>query len=135
MNETNPQIILKIGFEIKRLANISLESIERIPVGHIWLGEGESNWFVPILKWAIDETFAKLIEQRIRAGDLTKVSKVYTWTVDPKWVIKYYLETGIDAVITNYPQNVDEAIAEFNNKSEAMKFRLATLDDDPFAIF
>ena len=133
LNETNPQIILKIGFEIKRLAAVSQESLQRIPVGHIWLGEGASNWFVPVLKWALNETLAKLVEQKIRAADLTKVSKVYTWTVDPKWLIRYYLQTGIDAIITNYPQNVNQAIDEFNKKSRGIKFRLATLDDNPFA--
>ena len=46
-----------------------------------------------------------------------------------------YLKTGIDAIITNYPQNVNEALTEFNKKSKGMKFRLATLEDDPFAIF
>ena len=77
LNATNPRIMRKIGFDVKRLSAIDQETFHRIPTGHIWLSEGETNWFVPFLQWAIKETLAKLIEQR--NGDaLTNVSKVIT---------------------------------------------------------
>lgn len=46
--------------------------------------------------------------------------------------MKYYLKTGLDGIITNYPQNVNKVLQEFKEKSKGMKYRLATLDDDPF---
>ena len=130
VNETNPEILFKIGFDVENSSAMDLESLHRIPAGHFWLSNGASNWFVPLMQGMIKKHLVELVAKR-DSGE-AKESKVYSWTIDHKWTIQSYLETGLDAIVTNRPQNVNEAIAEFNRKSNGLKFRLATLDDDPF---
>ena len=61
-------------------------------------------------------------------------SKVYAWTLDKQSTAVKYLKIHLDGVITNFPGQVNKAIAQYNRNRGAGedRVRLATLNDNPF---
>ena len=136
-----PDIISKIGFEINSEKNLTdpqdlEEAFKKIGVtpGHMWLSNGVTNWFIPVKKSSIRKKLISLVNYKDSSDGY--VSKVYTWSVNLRSTARFFLETGIDGIISNNPQNVIKAVNDINggrgNGTPGEKFKLATLEDNPF---
>lgn len=139
LNATRPDIVTKIGFDINSEKDHGEpEDLQEffkeigVPHGRMWLSEGITNWFFPVSKNKIIEELEDLVQYK-ENGD-GYISKVYAWTVNLVSTTKSLLETGIDGIITNNPENFLKAMTDFNKevKHGEEKLRLATLADDPF---
>lgn len=119
--------LAKVGFDVG--LNDDLNSIRRMwnklnVKSNLWQGDGISNCIRPLkddirLKNAI----------RIRDSQNGFMEKVYDWTVDLTTNIRSSLRSGVDAILTNFPERVHSVLLE---KEFRENYRLATRDDNPF---
>ncbi|XP_046844854.1 dermonecrotic toxin LiSicTox-betaID1-like [Xenia sp. Carnegie-2017] len=121
--------IKSVGFDVSEddRSSAEKEKIFRevgVPSGHAWLSIGATNWFFTKLH------LKELKEQVKYREEKGYFSKVYTWSVNRVSTAEKYLEIDLDGMITNDPENINEAMNRFNKHSD--KVRLATLSDDPF---
>jgi len=119
-----------VGFDVgmnDNLNEISLMWNELNGItSNIWQGDGLTNC-------------ANIIRGVDRLKDAISVRngqghfrKIYYWTADILYQIRTVLRLGIDAILTNRPERVRQALEEPEFRS---KYRLATPFDDPFAQF
>lgn len=93
---------------------------------NIWQGDGLTNC-ANIVRGI--ERLKEALNIRNEQGHFRKV---YYWTADVMYHIRSVLRLGIDAVLTNHPERVNQVLNENEFKQ---KFRLATAWDDPFQQF
>lgn len=91
---------------------------------NVWQGDGLTNC-ANIVRGV--ERLKQAINYRNGQGHFRKV---YYWTADVMYHIRSVLRLGVDAVLTNQPQRVNQVLDE---QEFVGKYRLATPYDDPFA--
>ena len=94
----------------------------------MWQGDGITNCLSPLRS---NQRLKDLL--RIRDSNVTEsyTAKVYSWTIDLKWLIRDSLRLGVDGMITNEVSNVVETLNEPEFK---YAYHLANNDDDPFCV-
>ncbi|XP_054711507.1 dermonecrotic toxin LcsSicTox-betaIC1-like [Uloborus diversus] len=95
--------------------------------GNIWQGDGIANCVSPLYS-----TRRLRNALSIRDSKSSFISKVYHWNIDLKLQMKNSLNLTVDGMITNVPKSLREVLEEPYYKN---KYRLGSLDDDPFARF
>ncbi|GIY20292.1 dermonecrotic toxin SPH [Caerostris extrusa] len=118
----------KLGFDVS--LNDDLNSIRRMysklgVISNRWQGDGITNCLRSLRD---DSRLRHAI--RIRDSDAGFIEKVYDWTVDTTLSIRRSLRAGVDGLITNFPERVISVLQEKEFKD---KYRLATVDDNPFS--
>uniref|UniRef100_A0A6G1SHX8 Sphingomyelin phosphodiesterase D LspiSicTox-betaIE1ii n=1 Tax=Aceria tosichella TaxID=561515 RepID=A0A6G1SHX8_9ACAR len=93
---------------------------------NIWQGDGLTNC-VNIVR-----SFDRLKQAISIRNEQGHFRKVYFWTADIMYHIRTVLRLGLDAMLTNKPQRVNQVLNEPEFKS---KYRLATPYDNPFEQF
>lgn len=93
---------------------------------NIWQGDGLTNC-ANIVRG--NDRLKQALEMRNQQGHFRKV---YYWTADILYHIRSVLRFGIDAILTNQPERVLQALNENEFK---VKYRLATPYDNPFEQF
>ncbi|XP_035207140.1 dermonecrotic toxin StSicTox-betaIB1i-like [Stegodyphus dumicola] len=118
----------KLGFDVG--LNDDLNSIRRMwsklgVKNNRWQGDGITNCLRPFRE---DSRLRHAI--RIRDSGTGFIDKVYDWTVDITSHIRRSLRSGVDAILTNFPERVVSVLQEKEFKE---KYRLATASDNPFS--
>ncbi|KAG8184243.1 hypothetical protein JTE90_019482 [Oedothorax gibbosus] len=94
-----------------------------IGIKNVWQGDGRTNC---VSAFYPDGRLRRAIALRdARRGK----GKVYHWTIDLKLRMRLSLNLGVDAILTNDPDDLLEVVRE---SYYAGDYRLATVDDDPF---
>lgn len=93
---------------------------------NVWQGDGLTNC-ANIVRGV--ERLKEAISIRNQQGHF---KKIYYWTADVMYQIRSVLRLGLDAILTNQPQRVNQVLEENEFK---FKYRLATPFDYPFAQF
>ncbi|XP_015910248.2 dermonecrotic toxin StSicTox-betaIB1i-like isoform X1 [Parasteatoda tepidariorum] len=114
----------KIGFTF--FGNEDIETISSVlhhsQVSHrIWQGDGITNWLPRCYR-----RLKKLLKMR-NEEKIQHFSKVYWWTVDKMTTMRDILSLGVDAITTNYPDELSALIKEFPKY-----IRLADINDNPW---
>lgn len=95
--------------------------------GNIWQGDGGTNCF------SLLAPVGRLRrEVGIRDSESGFIQKVYHWTIDQKLRMRWSLDIGVDAMITNDPYDLVDVLEESYYRNY---FRLATPADNPFIRF
>nr|Q8I912.1 RecName: Full=Dermonecrotic toxin LlSicTox-betaIA1; AltName: Full=LlH10; Short=H10; AltName: Full=Phospholipase D; Short=PLD; AltName: Full=SMase II; AltName: Full=Sphingomyelin phosphodiesterase D; Short=SMD; Short=SMase D; Short=Sphingomyelinase D; Flags: Precursor [Loxosceles laeta]AAM21156.1 sphingomyelinase-like protein [Loxosceles laeta] len=116
----------KIGWDFS--GNEDLGEIRRIYQkygidDHIWQGDGITNC------WVRDDDRLKEAIKKKNDPNYKYTKKVYTWSIDKNASIRNALRLGVDAIMTNYPEDVKDILQE----SEFSGYlRMATYDDNPW---
>ncbi|GFR33045.1 dermonecrotic toxin LiSicTox-betaIA1ii [Trichonephila clavata] len=118
----------KLGFDVS--LNDDLNSIRRMysrlgVTSNRWQGDGITNCLRPFRD---DSRLRHAV--RIRDSGSGFIEKVYDWTVDTTSLIRRSLRSGVDGIITNFPERVVSVLQEQEFKD---RYRLATADDNPFS--
>ncbi|XP_023222781.1 phospholipase D SpeSicTox-betaIB4-like [Centruroides sculpturatus] len=116
----------KIGWDVG--LNDALLSIQRMWKNlnikkNIWQGDGINNCL------ATFRTRGRLRNALTMRDSLSKINKVYQWTVDYSAFFRRSLREGVDAFITNFPERLNRVLLE---PEYSRQFRLATIEDDPW---
>ncbi|RWS22188.1 sphingomyelinase D-like protein [Leptotrombidium deliense] len=124
-----------IGWQISVNEKISVihdmwEEIKNVT--KIWYSHGITNCIVQALNFDRGERMIKMRDECNVEQDPYCPKKVYFWSVDSKKQLRRLLRTNVDGFITNRAKRLTKILAEEEFKA---KFRLATVDDDAFAIF
>ncbi|XP_022689829.1 phospholipase D SdSicTox-betaIIB1bxiv-like isoform X2 [Varroa jacobsoni] len=117
--------VQNLGFDISTAKE--LEKIQEILANysiyeHIWQGEGITNCVSTLHS---NENLKKALTLRDLGG---YPQKVYEWTVDLSSFQAAALDLGVDGIITNVPERLDQVLKE----KFADKYRLATRNDSPW---
>nr|XP_042903140.1 dermonecrotic toxin StSicTox-betaIB1i-like isoform X4 [Parasteatoda tepidariorum] len=117
-------IYWKRGFTF--FGNEDIETISSVlhhsQVSHrIWQGDGITNWLPRCYR-----RLKKLLKMR-NEEKIQHFSKVYWWTVDKMTTMRDILSLGVDAITTNYPDELSALIKEFPKY-----IRLADINDNPW---
>lgn len=94
--------------------------------GNVWQGDGLTN--CGNIVRGIDR-LKEAISHRNNQGQF---KKIYFWTADVMYQIRSVLRLGLDAILTNQPQRVNQVLEEPEFRD---KYRPATHYDDPFSQF
>nr|ANY30990.1 loxtox protein [Loxosceles similis] len=94
---------------------------------NVWQGDGVPNCLSHRYP---DQRLREELDARDAAEGY--IDKVYHWTIDDKTRMRKSLDLEVDGMITNVPEKLVEILQE---QQYANKFRLATVDDDPFQKF
>ncbi|GFV65960.1 dermonecrotic toxin LarSicTox-alphaIII1 [Trichonephila clavipes] len=118
----------KLGFDVS--LNDDLNSIRRMysrlgVTSNRWQGDGVTNC---LRAFRDDSRLRHAV--RIRDSGSGFIEKVYDWTVDSTSLIRRSLRSGVDGLITNFPERVVSVLQEQEFKD---RYRLATADDNPFS--
>ncbi|XP_054709227.1 dermonecrotic toxin StSicTox-betaIB1i-like [Uloborus diversus] len=118
----------KLGFDVG--LNDDLNSVRKMWSklninANRWQGDGITNCF----RFMRDDTRLRHAI-RIRDSGTGFIEKVYDWTVDITENIRRSLRSGVDAMITNFPERVISVLQE---KEFRDKYRLASEEDSPFS--
>jgi hypothetical protein len=100
---------------------------EKIDIGRSCYGNG--------ITAAVPEEFGGPIRESLQKAVLLKMRRhiikfVYIWTIDLKSSMREYLDIGVDGIMTNHTDDLQEVLRE---KKYSSAFRLATRSDTPFA--
>jgi hypothetical protein len=119
-----------VGFDVgmnDNLSDISAAWNElRGTTFNIWQGDGLTNC-LNIVRGL--DRLKQALDIRNNQGHFRKV---YFWTADIMYHIRSVLRLGLDAMLTNKPQRVNQVL---NEPEFRTKYRLATPYDDPFEQF
>lgn len=120
----------QVGFDVGMNDNLSEISLAwdglRGATFNIWQGDGLTNCANLVRG---HERLKQAISMRNEQGHFRKV---YYWTADIMFHIRAVMRLGLDAVLTNQPQRVNQVLKE---PEFASKYRLATAYDNPFQQF
>eukprot|EP01084_Bolivina_argentea_P206986 353253_1 len=125
----NVQYLDRIGYEFSDEKYTDPDTLQQIFIDigvnthnalSVWLSKGIYNGL------ATDYDFTNFLQARDDPGP---VSKVYGWTADREKTMQKWMYKGLDAVITNQPQNL---VSVLNYPSLKYKLHLATNADRPF---
>lgn len=120
----------QVGFDVGM--NDNLTEISRAwdqlhgATSNIWQGDGLTNCL------NIVRSRERLKQALMMRNDQGHFRKVYFWTADIMYHIRTVLRLGLDAILTNKPQRVNQVL---NEPEFRAKYRLATPYDDPFQQF
>lgn len=95
-------------------------------IGHRWLGSGITNCLPHIARYQLKDIVAC---RDGRKSGCNYVEKGFTWTLDMQSSMARVIKIGLDAVMTNYPEN---ALAAMRRKDVAPLVRLAGAEDSPW---
>lgn len=129
--DTNSRYWMKrIGFAFDQFhdpAEIGRVFSQNGIVGHRWLGSGITNC---LLHTSVYDQLKDIVACRDdRTSGCDYVDKCFTWTLDKESSMARGIKLGLDAVMTNYPEN---ALAAMRREDVAPLVRLAGPDDSPW---
>nr|ANY30970.1 loxtox protein [Loxosceles similis] len=123
-NLGHEKLMEKVGHDFSGNDDISdiVEGYSRAEVTeHIWQSDGITN--------CIYRGYDR-IKQCVNARDSGNlINKVYFWTADKASTIRGALDEGVDGIMTNHPNNVNDVLKE---DAYSSKFRYANIDDNPW---
>nr|ANY30986.1 loxtox protein [Loxosceles similis] len=90
---------------------------------HIWQGDGITNC-ITRGDYRLKEALKKKNDP-----DYKYTLKVYTWSIDKNSSIRHALRLGVDAIMTNYPEDVKSILQESEFSGS---HRMATYEDYPW---
>nr|ANY30984.1 loxtox protein [Loxosceles similis] len=90
---------------------------------HIWQGDGITNCI------ARGDYRLKEALKKKNDPDYKYTLKVYTWSIDKNSSIRHALRLGVDAIMTNYPEDVKSILQESEFSGS---HRMATYEDYPW---
>ena len=91
---------------------------------HIWIGDGITNCLP-----RSDNRLKQIVTKRDSHDGISLAPfKVYAWTVDKKSTMRDFLQLGVDAIIVNYPDRLQNIVEEEFHDS----LFLATREIDPW---
>jgi len=127
ISANRPKLLPKFGYDFSgRGLNVDdiLHTFKEIGITeNIWVGAGISS----SLPNSITEQLKTLVAER-DSDSAVAPCKVYAWTVNKASSMRYYLQLGIDAIIVNYPSNMnDTVVLKFHDS-----LSLATRGTDPW---
>ncbi|OQR79149.1 hypothetical protein BIW11_02605 [Tropilaelaps mercedesae] len=119
------QYVQNVGFDLSTAKDV--QKIQEVYAAygileHIWQGDGITNC---ISTFRSGKDLKNVITLRDLGG---YPHKVYQWTVDLSSFQAAALDLGVDGIITNIPERLDDLLKE----QFAYKYRLATRYDSPW---
>lgn len=129
-DDTNSQYLMKrIGFAFDQFDNPAVVGkvfSQNGIIGHRWLGSGVTNCLPHMSRYQLKDIVAC---RDGRKSGCNYVEKGFTWTLDMQSSMARVIKIGLDAVMTNYPEN---ALAAMRRKDVAPLVRLAGAEDSPW---
>lgn len=116
IEKNRPELLPKFGYDFSSERSLGIDTIlaafQEVGIQeNIWMGDGITNCL------PLDNT--RLIEILKKRDSSTKLAplKVYAWTSDRTSTMREWLQLGIDAIITNYPNRLKTLVnEEFQNR-------------------
>ena len=105
IKKNRPELLPKFGYDFSSERDVGIDVIlaafEEVGIqDNIWMGDGITNC-LPMGNTRLIEILKKRDSSSERAP-----FKVYAWTADKTSTMREWLQLGVDAIITNYPNRL-----------------------------